>query len=178
MKSSANSSRSYWVTRPDGMTCQRRPASVIERVGMLGKLHFVIDSRRIEHGLGGGGMSADEGLVIGRLAEFQERAGEARFLEDPITAVRLRVVLAVSLQLLRKLLPLLRSDERALNGEGARHQLARGIGECFQSLLDGREELVRIGAVDDAMVERQTEVRAGPHGDDVLAVGAGEHLGP
>src|SRR4051812_21126451 len=124
MKRRANSSRSYWVTRPDGMTCQRRPSSVIERVGMLGKLHFVIDSRRIEHGLGGGCMSADEGLVIGRLAELQEGTRQARLLEDPVAAVRLRVVFAISLQLLRELLSLLRSDERALDGECARHQLA------------------------------------------------------
>src|SRR5690242_6734211 len=124
MKRRANSSRSYWVTRPDGMTCQRRPSSVIERVGMLGKFHFVIDSRRIEHGLGGGGMSTGERLVIGCFAELEEGARQARLLEHPVAAVRLGVVFAIPLQLLRELLAFLRSDERALDGESARHQLA------------------------------------------------------
>jgi hypothetical protein len=91
---------------------------------MLGKLHFVIDSRRIEHGLGGGGMSARECLVIRRLTELEKGAGQARFFKDPVAAVRRRVVFAISFQLLRELLSLLRSDERALDGECARHQLA------------------------------------------------------
>src|SRR5262245_52410199 len=106
------------------MTCQRRPASVIERVGMLGELHFVIDSRRIEHGLGGGGMSAGEGLVSGRLTELEKGTRQARLLEDPVAAIRSRVVFAISLQLLRELLPILRCDERTLDGQSARHQLA------------------------------------------------------
>ena len=61
---------------------------------------------------------------------------------------------------------------------------ARGIGQStasgkrLEALLDERDELVGVGAVDDAMVERQREVRAGADGDRVLAVGAGDHLRP
>src|SRR3954462_11883652 len=98
MKSSANSSRSYCVTRPDGMTCQLRPASVMVRVGMLRKLHFVIDARRIEHALRGGRMCAGQCLRIRRLEELEEGPGQSRFLEDPVATVGLRVVLAISLQ--------------------------------------------------------------------------------
>src|SRR5512132_3862991 len=100
MNNSANSSRSYWVTRPDGMTCQLRPASVMVRVGMLRKLHFVIDARRIEHALGRGGVRAGQRLRVGCFTELEECTGKPGLLEHPVAAVGLRVVFAISLQTL------------------------------------------------------------------------------
>ena len=74
-------------------------------------------------------------------------------------------------------LALRRRDERALNGQGATPSSEHRFGECLERLLDERHELVGVGAVDDAMVERQREVGAGANRDRVFAVGAGDHLG-
>ena len=91
----------------------------------------MIDSRRIEHALGGGGVGAGERLGIGRLAELQKGAGQARLLEDPIAAVGLRVVLAIALQLFRELLSLLESGG------------LDGLSIGFRTVSAAREKLTR-----------------------------------
>ena len=85
-----------------GQDVPARPARVIERVGMLRKLHFVVDARRIEHALGRRRVRARERLGVGRLAELEKGAGQAGLLEHPVAAVRLRVVLALPLSVVRR----------------------------------------------------------------------------
>src|SRR5215204_693131 len=123
-------------------------------------------------------MRARERCGVGRLAELEKRAGQSGFLKNPVPAVRLRVVLAVPLQLLGELLPLGGSDERSLNGQRTRHRLSGGIGEALQSLLDGGEKLVRVGAIHDAVVEREREVGTRSNGDRVLAIRTRDDLRP
>src|SRR5687768_13932138 len=50
------------------------------------------------------------------------------------------------------------------------------FGKGFDPALHVREELVGHRAIDDAVVERNREVRTRPDGDGVFAVGAGDDL--
>src|SRR5688572_4999736 len=84
MNSSANSSRSYCVTRPDGNTRQDFPAMLSERVGMceLVQLHFDVETRGFQYRHGRVAMRLHQsGAVIG-LEKLHVRSGQARFLEQ------------------------------------------------------------------------------------------------
>src|SRR4051812_22893524 len=52
------------------------------------------------------------------------------------------------------------------------------LGEGFQTLLDRRHEAVGVRTVDDAVVEREREIRTRANADRVFAVGAGHDLDP
>src|SRR5262245_43216523 len=97
MKSNANSSRSYWVTRPDGITRQVRPSAVIVRVGMSGQLHFAIDAGRIDRRVRCRGVGAGQRFRVGRLDEFQKCPRQTRLLENPEVTLEFGIVLLLPL---------------------------------------------------------------------------------
>src|SRR4029079_14662250 len=131
MKMSANSSRSFCVTRPEGMTRQRRPSMVIVRMGISGQLHFAVDAGGIEGGIGSSGVSARQRIRVRCFDELERRAWEICFLEYPEMTLRARVMLLLPLHSLEESLPLARRDERSLHAQGSRHRCSdhSSIGE-------------------------------------------------
>src|SRR5689334_8146048 len=71
MKRSANSSRSYCVTRPEGNTRQALPEMVSERVGMREsvQLHFNVKARRLQDRIGRAAMGLEQSRPIVGLEE-------------------------------------------------------------------------------------------------------------
>src|SRR5262245_53558474 len=86
-----------------------------------GQLHVHVHALRIEDRLGGRRVRPRQRVGVTRLDELEERTGQPGFLERPETAVLFRVVLVLAAKLFLKPLAIRRRDERALNGECARH---------------------------------------------------------
>src|SRR5215467_14559021 len=85
------------------------------------QLHFHVDPLRVEDRFGRRRVRARQRVGVARLDELEERAGKPRFLERPEAAVLLRVVVVLAAQLFVESLAIRRRDERALDGECARH---------------------------------------------------------
>src|SRR5258708_8113591 len=138
MNSSPNSSRSYCVTRPEGSTRHARRWGLMVRVGMSGKLHFVIDAGGVEHPLRRRCVGARERGRVGRLAELEKRARQAGLFEHPVTTARLCVIVTLSQEPLSEFAAVRRCDERSLNREAARHQSVPSGYDSSVCLSDAR----------------------------------------
>src|SRR5215469_10445930 len=86
-----------------------------------GQLHFRVDSLGIEDRFRRRRERARQRVGVGCLDELEERAGKRGLLERPVLAVLLRVVLVFAAKLFVEPLAVRRRDERALDGECARH---------------------------------------------------------
>src|SRR4051812_32192466 len=81
----------------------------------------MIDARWIQDSLRRRRMGALQRECIWRFAELEEGSGKTRLLEHPIAATRLLVILALPHEPFRKLRPIRRRDQCALDREAARH---------------------------------------------------------
>src|SRR3954471_5158575 len=142
MNMSENSSRSFWVTRPVGITRQLRPLAIRVRVGMSGQLHFTIDACGVERRIGCRGVRTRERLSVWRFDKLQECSRQAGFLENPEVTFGARIVLLFALHPLEELLSLARRYERPLYAKRSRHRRSdhAGVRETLESLLDDREK--------------------------------------
>src|SRR5690349_6648216 len=89
---------------------------------MSGQLHFAVDARRIERGIGRGRVSSRQRFGVRGLDELQERAGQTRLLEDPEVTLRPGIMLVLPLHALEEFLSLSGRHERSMYAERSRHR--------------------------------------------------------
>src|SRR5215831_154833 len=85
------------------------------------QLHFHVDPLRVEDRFRRRRVRARQRVGVPGFDELEERAGQPRLLERPEATVLFRVVIVLAAQLFVESLAIRRRDERALNGECARH---------------------------------------------------------
>src|ERR1051325_1733042 len=122
MKSTPNSSRSYWVTRPEGNTRQDLPPMFTERVGMRSvHVHFNVETRRVDDRVGRLAVCMRQRFGIRGFKELDERAGQRLLLEQPVMTAGCDVVRLHRAYALAKSLTVGRRHDGVSDRERARH---------------------------------------------------------